>query len=336
MEVSIHSNLNPLIFDSEKKLKPQIKNLLLDISRKVLEDLDEKITVKDIVLTGSMANYTYTDQSDLDLHIIFDFKEINDDIKLVKKALDCNKFVWNIRHDIFIKEHEVELYYQDANEPHAATGMYSLMTDGWVKEPSMPSLSEIKVDKQLVVKKIRGYISFIKMLKNEVKRDLTKDYASKLNSKAGRLLTKIKEERKEGLDEEGEFSEKNLVFKYLRNHGYIDELIDITMETYDKALSESIQEQKMRHMNAVRSGITRKKHPEFVPDMHKLDPKSFTKLEALKKQQKGRLVLSPFEFKELKRRYNIDLIIPGKFKMLGNTGIKVYFDVNLNRHIMEK
>ena len=27
----------------------------------------------DITLTGSMANYNYTDQSDLDLHVLFDF-----------------------------------------------------------------------------------------------------------------------------------------------------------------------------------------------------------------------------------------------------------------------
>jgi len=89
-------------------------------------------------------------------------------------------------------------------------------------------------------------------------------------------------------------------------------------------------------MNAVRSGITRKKHPEFVPDMHKKDPTSFTKLEALKKQQRGKIVLSPSEFKKLKNRYNIDLLLPNQFKMLGNTGIKIYFDYKLNRHIMEK
>jgi predicted nucleotidyltransferase len=124
MDVTVHSELSREIFDFNNKLKPKIKDVLLEIAKKVLEELEEDIEISDIVLTGSMANYTYNEASDLDLHIVFDFGQINKDKKLVKKALDCNKYVWNMRHDIFLKNHEVELYYQDINEPHAATGMY--------------------------------------------------------------------------------------------------------------------------------------------------------------------------------------------------------------------
>jgi len=340
MDVTVHSELSREIFDLNNKLKPKVKDVLLEIAKKVLVELEEDIKISDIVLTGSMANYTYNEASDLDLHIVFDFSQINKDKRLVKKALDCNKYVWNMRHDIFLKNHEVELYYQDIDEPHAATGMYSLVKDEWIKIPTKPDLSKIDIDKNLIVKKIKSYISFIRMMKRELSKDLTNDYAAKLNHKAGRILEKLKQDRKDGLDEEGEFSENNIIFKYLRKNGYVDDLVDIVNVMYDKSFTEKYEYlraiKKKRHTNATNSGLTRKKHPEFVPDIHRKDPTSFSKLEALKMSQKGRQVLSPSEFNTLRKRYNIDLILPGKFKSLGNTGIRVYFDTKLNRHVMEK
>jgi predicted nucleotidyltransferase len=89
--------------------------------------LELKVPVLDVQLTGSLANYNYTEYSDLDTHIIIDFKQINDDEELVKKALDGARFVWNQRHDIVIKGHDVELYIQDESEQHTASGLYSLL-----------------------------------------------------------------------------------------------------------------------------------------------------------------------------------------------------------------
>jgi hypothetical protein len=43
--------------------------------------------------------------------------------------------------------------------------------------------------------------------------------------------------RKSGLEREGEFSEENLVFKNLRNSGYIGKLNDIIKDEYDDSLS---------------------------------------------------------------------------------------------------
>ena len=38
-------------------------------------------------LTGSLANYNYSDHSDLDVHILLDFADINEDESIVKRAL---------------------------------------------------------------------------------------------------------------------------------------------------------------------------------------------------------------------------------------------------------
>ena len=52
-----------------------------------------------------------------------------------------------------------------------------------------------------------------------------------------KIKDKIMKMRKSGLEREGEFSEENLVFKNLRNSGYIGKLNDIIKDEYDDSLS---------------------------------------------------------------------------------------------------
>jgi len=55
-----------------------------------------------------------------------------------------------------------------------------------------------------------------------------------------RLFDKIKSMRKAGLDDEGEFSVENIVFKILRRNGYIEKLVDLKKELITKKLTVEI------------------------------------------------------------------------------------------------
>ena len=48
---------------------------------------------------------------------------------------------------------------------------------------------------------------------------------------------KIMKMRKAGLERKGEFAEENLIFKTLRNTGYIGKLNDIIRNEYDRSVS---------------------------------------------------------------------------------------------------
>ena len=48
---------------------------------------------------------------------------------------------------------------------------------------------------------------------------------------------KIMKMRKAGLERKGEFSEENLIFKTLRNTGYIGKLNDVIRNEYDRSVS---------------------------------------------------------------------------------------------------
>ena len=59
--------LNPALWDGEK-LKSDVRHKLLEIARRFIKPTDgSDVEIKDITFTGSLANYNYSDLSDIDL-----------------------------------------------------------------------------------------------------------------------------------------------------------------------------------------------------------------------------------------------------------------------------
>ena len=65
-----------------------IRERLLQIARGFLEETDIDIEVKDIVLTGSLANYNWSSYSDFDLHIIIEYKDLLVGEEMARKFLN--------------------------------------------------------------------------------------------------------------------------------------------------------------------------------------------------------------------------------------------------------
>ena len=61
--------LNDKLWDG-KKLKKEIKEKLLAISRKIVSDLEVDVNVEQILFTGSLACPVWRASSDIDIHII--------------------------------------------------------------------------------------------------------------------------------------------------------------------------------------------------------------------------------------------------------------------------
>ena len=220
-------------------LDPVIRKKLLKIAEEFYEKFNDTIGKKpivDIQLTGSLANYNYTDLSDLDLHVLVDFDKVNSPKKILKAAVDGIRFVWNVRHDIKMRGHDVEVYLQDSKEPHTSSGLFSLMNNEWIRKPKFDPPS---VDEDDVYKKADGIEQDINQFESKLvsSSDLPKD-ARSLYKRANKLKEKIHKMRKEGLQKGGEFSIGNLAFKKLRNDGYIEKLINIISEAYDRIYSE--------------------------------------------------------------------------------------------------
>lgn len=228
----VKQTLCPDFWDNDEFDINARRNLLV-IARDFIEALDIKEYVYDIVLTGSLANYNWDeDNSDIDLHVVVDFSEISDDIRLLKKFFDSERKNWNNLHsDITIYGYPVEIYVQDKKEKHKSSGVYSLLDDKWIKKPSKEYLDDNDTDFDNIQDVTSDYMNKIDDLVAEFEYG---DNPESIYNKAGNLFDDIKEMRKAGLDTRNpEMSDGNLIFKSLRRSGYIEKLLDIRTKAYD-------------------------------------------------------------------------------------------------------
>jgi hypothetical protein len=223
--------LSNQIFEEDKgnfMMRDDIKIALLKISDDFIESLGVEFFIHDIVLTGSLANYNWSNFSDVDLHIVIDYKESKYNSEILKEFFDAKKNIWNEKHDIVIKGYDVELYVQDVNEEHVSSGVYSILHNKWVVEPEQKNPN---IDDRMILQKGEEYIKKIDKIieKGNKGVDVLNDIEN--------IRTKIKSFRQSGLDSGGEYSYENLTFKLLRRNGYIGKLLKLKITLTDKKLS---------------------------------------------------------------------------------------------------
>lgn len=227
----MRDELHPKVWDEDKKLKPRVRRTLLKIANDYFEGLDmPEVDIIDVTFTGSLANYNWSKYSDVDLHILVKFEDVDENEELVKEYFNSKKNLWNEKHDITIKGYDVELYMQDTHEPHVSSGIYSIMWDGWIVKPIK---GDKTIDAKKVTEKVNNIIDAIEDIYFMYKSD---DY-DKTIRKIQNLKSKIKKMRQSGLDREGEYSFENISFKVLRRMGYLDKLSEIETISYDKSLT---------------------------------------------------------------------------------------------------
>jgi predicted nucleotidyltransferase len=225
--------LNPKIFRNHS-MKPKVRKRLLKISEDFLEKLEllGDLEPMDIRLTGSLANYNWSKYSDVDLHIIFDFSQVDKDPALLKAYLDAVRVNWNDTHDIRICGFEVEIYVEDANEEHIASGLYSVLENKWIKEPDP---TQVDIDHVTARKKSDDLLTQINLIE---KFALEKPRAAMKSIE--RVRHKIRRMRAVGLtSDQAEFSPENIAFKILRREEALDRLGDLRHTVYDKVMSMS-------------------------------------------------------------------------------------------------
>ena len=214
--------------DGEFFMHDEIRKKLMDVTEKFMDYLDIEFFIHDVILTGSLANYNWSKYSDVDLHILVDYDETDYNLELLKGFFNSKRSLWNKQHEILVKGFDCEIYVQDVNEPHHASGIYSVLNDEWVVTPVKTVQS---IDKNMILKKSEDFEDKIDDISERF--DKGEDVLEDIKL----LKVKLKKFRQSGLDDGGEFSYENLAFKLLRRNGYIGKLLDIQTKTTDKKLS---------------------------------------------------------------------------------------------------
>lgn len=226
--VEIKRRLNPKIWENGE-LKPEVVEKLVKIAKAFEEFVGIDLDVVDYTVTGSNANYTWTEFSDLDLHLMVSGVPSDEE----RELYNAKKALWAEQHNITIKGLPVETYVQGEDEPHHSTGVYSITKKQWLTEPKKvkPDIDDAAVEAK----------------KDSMIHDIEVAMLSKDLQKLRLVKEKITKMRKAGLARAGEWSTENLVFKILRNLGLIDQISEKIRELEDEELS-------LEHQNTAVSG----------------------------------------------------------------------------------
>ena len=247
---ALHQDLQPDIWEGDE-LNEEVRQRLVEIACDFIttlqeaKDLGAPIEVQDIRFTGSLANYNWSKYSDIDLHILVDFSQVNEDIKLVKAFFDEARMRWNDQHRIMIHGFEVEIYVEDINENHKSSGVYSLFGESWSAGERVgefwsdwlvkPDPHDTTIDFATANKKADDYKERTECISNLIID--AHDHQLALSC-IERVKEKIRDMRKAGLESpEAEFSAENIAFKILRRDGVLGRLNELKKIAYDEMMS---------------------------------------------------------------------------------------------------
>lgn len=217
------------MLDSRVRLK------LMDIADDFIDTLEVRwVKPEDVVLTGSMANYNWTDFSDVDVHVVVDYSKVYKNKKFVKDYFDAKKELWKSEHEnLTIFGFPVEMYVEDSEAPAESGGVYSLNKNVWVKEPKEMDVNGI--DKVRVKKLAKEYMDKIDDIEERMKKEKDDKKLDNLAEELEDLFAELRDGRKTGLKSgKKELSRENIVWKILRAEGYLEKIWDLVNMNYDR------------------------------------------------------------------------------------------------------
>lgn len=229
----LHDYLQPDIW-SDYQMDSEIRERLLEIANQYINSIRGSFKIHDIILIGSLSSYNWSKYSDFDLHVVIDYKDINEDIELVEEYLDIHKKLWNKKYDIDIMGFPVELFAENkGRDMEHINGVFSILKNRWIKKPSK---KELDIDTDLIETKAKSIMTSIDELEKAVKEQAVE--SDRTLEDLNKVWSKVKRGRSEGLESpQGEFAIGNLVFKYLRRNEYISKIIELRKKLIEQKYS---------------------------------------------------------------------------------------------------
>lgn len=218
--VELHDSLNPKLW-MNNKLIPAVKSKVLGIVDEFIDYVDIPMNIVDIHLLGSNASYNYTNNSDIDIHIVVNYDLMDASTEILQTMYNSAKTDFNKTYDISFKGINVELYVEDVKANTVSNGIYSVYEDKWIKFPEKINVPDVEIDQDLIP------------IKNSIGMLLSTGSIDDIEKEINSLYLL----RKNSLTTDGEFGKGNLIFKEIRNCGLLDDLKDRRVELKSKQLS---------------------------------------------------------------------------------------------------
>lgn len=219
------------------KLDSRVRLKLLDIADDFIKTLNIKwVKPLDIVLTGSIANYNWSEFSDIDVHVIMDYDEVSPKREFVEKYFKTKRDEWSEAHDeLTIFGYPVEMFVEDSENPSDSSGVYSLNSNKWLVKPT--DMKEMESDPEYVKDVAARIITKIEKLCDKIETETDTVKVRKATDKLEKIYDYLKLQRQKSLKEDGEMGFGNILWKIVKHMGYIEMLWDCFNTSYDKSNS---------------------------------------------------------------------------------------------------
>lgn len=238
-QFELKDTLNPSIWRQDGDsyvLKSGAHEKLLSIAMKFWDSLgfdDEDIS--DILLVGSSCNYNWSDVSDIDLHLVVNFADIDDNTRMIEDYFRTKSKQWNNAHEnLHIGNSPVEVFVQDTTSTCGDNSKYSLIDNKWLVEPKKGDLGELS-NNDTIRRKSAMLMSIIDGME---KASQSCEDEGELYDDIQDFLSKLSGFRKKGLSRGGEMDYDNIVYKVLRRAGYLQQIYDLSDRLFDRIYSQ--------------------------------------------------------------------------------------------------
>ena len=218
----IHNRLNPKIWGKDNRLLQEVEEKIKETVDLFINSVELPLRIIDIHIVGSNASFNYTEESDLDVHIVINYSNMDAPAQLVELLMNALRSNFNLKHDIKIHGISLEIFVEDVQAGITSNGIYSVLMKRWIKFPKrLNDIPNVDVSDDLTkwVRKIDAVLD--REDKDEVQQTIDRLYLIRKNSIA----------------KDGEFGYGNQLFKEIRNLGKIKELKDLATDLETKYLS---------------------------------------------------------------------------------------------------
>lgn len=206
----LKSSLNPKFWTKKEMLQPQVREAMLAWADRFIREMRiSKERVVDIQFKGSLANYVYHSESDIDLHIIIDKVSPN---KEIAAFTEKQRKYFNDTNHYTIYGFPVEFFIKTQGEVQSSDAVYSVLHGEWVHKPRPVRNKKLDDIKKFFVP---WYNSILDAYNITLSQTKNKEAAMKAGLNAFQIPQNVRNEVLDG-SPGAEYKSENLAFKALK------------------------------------------------------------------------------------------------------------------------
>lgn len=238
--LKLQDKLCPALFDDTQKLHPEVRQTLLkiaDFMKTYIDNIFINLKIEDVLLVGSIAGYTYSEDSDIDLQVL-----IKPDEKIITVEEFRHQFAFlnsglsGRGYKFSIKGYPVDYNWNTEIPP--SSGIYSVRDNKWLSQPMKRNYNFTPDD---FFEKMITYDQRVQEFMKQLPRNNHNFLTMEAADEAEEFFTNLRKENNQNdiitANGDKEFDINHCVYRCFRRYKKHSELMKLVSQSYADNLS---------------------------------------------------------------------------------------------------